>query len=319
MIVHTEMTSIGQLTSISGLIPLRTPAAHATFRVKEWQLGQLIAEGGLARVYRARPADSSPDVPPAYALKMLRPRWHDDPRAVHLLRREALVGRTVSNPHVVSVLAASVAQPPYYVVMPWLSGTTLQSRLAGSQGIALHEALWIARQVATGLEALARAGWMHGDVKPENVFLSLEGHATLLDLGFARRADETCHLFDRCVMGTWSYLAPERITSAAGGDIRSDLYSLGAMLYEMLSGRLPFLATDLGELAQQHKRQPPPPLDRLMPCLPMDVVQLVRRLLAKDPLRRPQTPAELIELLVPLEVEAFFAWAVDGGQLTVDG
>ena len=284
------------------------PGLRRLLRIGQWELGELVAAGGLTRVYRARPAGSPPDLPAPYALKMLRPRWHDDPRAVGLLRREALVGRTLSHPHVVSVLAASVSRPPYYVVMPWLSGTTLKARLAAQQTLPLHLALAVARQVAMALDALHRAGWMHGDVTPANIYISPEGHVTLLDLGFARRRDEIGSAVDRCVMGTWTYIAPEMIISALRADIRSDIYSLGGVLYEMLSGRPPFQATEPADLAQQHRQAVPKPLRDFLPCLPLDVAHLVPRMLAKAPLRRPHTPADLVDQLVRLEIDAFSAW-----------
>lgn len=284
------------------------PSVRRLLRVRQWELGDLVAAGGLTRVYRARPAGSPPELPAGYALKMLRPRWHDDPRAIGLLRREALVGRTLSHPHVISVLAASVSRPPYYVVMPWLSGTTLEARLAAENTLPLHIALGTARQIAMGLDALDRAGWMHGDVKPANVYVSPEGHVTLLDLGFARRSSEIGSVVDRCVMGTWTYIAPEMITSALRADIRSDIYGLGGVLYELLSGRPPFAASEPAELAQQHRQAVPRPLVDFLPRLPLEVAQLVHRMLAKDPLRRPHSPAELVDQLVRLEIDAFSAW-----------
>jgi len=274
-------------------------------RIKEWELVELVAEGTLARIFRARAAGSPADRPAPYALKILRPEWEDDPRAVGLLRREAWVGRTVMHPHLVSVLSCSVSRPPHFVVMPWLSGLTLEVHLASGRRLDLPVALWTARQVAEALDALSAAGWMQGDVKPSNVLISPHGHVTLLDLSFARRTPETNSVVDRCVMGTFNYLAPEMISSALRADIRSDIYSLGAMLFEMLSGRLPYEGADLAELATQHKQAPAPDLRRLVPHLPNGVVHLVRQMLAKQPLRRPHTPRELVERLVRLEIETF--------------
>lgn len=274
-------------------------------RVGPWEMVSLAAEGGLARVYRARPARSPGDRPAAYALKMLRSGWQDDPRAVCLLRREALVGRTVSHPHLVSILQASLGQPPQFVIMPWLDGSTLRAQLDAGRRIDLPVALWIARQVAEALEALHAAGWMHGDVKSGNVFLSSQGHVTLLDLGFTRRSHETGSAVDRWLTGTCSYIAPELVTSAVRADIRSDVYSLGVVLFELLAGRLPFTGGSLAELAQQHKQSRPPNLRRLAPHLPRNVVDLVHQMLAKEPLRRPQTPRDLIDRLVALEIAAF--------------
>lgn len=274
-------------------------------RVGQWELVCLAAEGSLARVYRSRPAGTPADRPAPYALKMLRPEWQEDPRAVRLLQREALVGRSISHPHLVSILQANLCRPPRFVAMPWLDGATLQAQLDAGRRAEVPVALWIARQVAEALEALHAAGWMHGDVKPGNVFLSPEGHVTLLDLGFARSKDETGSAVDRLLTGTCNYMAPELITSALRADIRSDIYSLGVVLFEVLAGRLPFTGDSLAELAEQHRQSRPPNLRRLAPHLPNGVVRLVHEMLAKEPLRRPQTPRELIDRLVPLEVATF--------------
>ena len=240
-----------------------------------------------------------------YAVKMLRPCWEDDQQAIRLLQREALVGQSISHPHLVPILAASVLEPPRLVVMPWLEGASLAARLADGQQFGVPEALWIARQTAEALDALHAAGWMHGDVAPGNIHISPTGHVTLLDLNFARRRDEIGSAADRPIMGTCNYLAPEYLTSALRPDIRSDIYSLGAVLFEMLSGRRPFAARDAGAIVAAAPAVAPPDLGRLAPHVPREVVQLVRQMMAKEPLRRPQTPRELIERLVALEIGSF--------------
>ena len=116
------------------------------------------------------------------------------------------------------------------------------------------------------------------------------------------RRDEIGSAVDRPVMGTCSYLAPECLTSAFRPDIRSDIYSLGVVLFELLSGTLPYLAKNLTELASLHRQTPPQELIRLAPHVPREVAQLVRRMTAKDPFRRPQSPRELVDRLVALEV-----------------
>ena len=245
-------------------------------RVKQWDLVQLVAESSLAQVYRARPSDSRTDLPAGYALKVLRPQWEHDPRAVELFRQEARVARAVRHPHVIAVLASALAQPPYYLVMPWLNGTTLRQQLqprnnTGGRSLPLHMALWITRQTAAALDALYRHGWMHGDVKPSNLMLAPEGHVTLLDLGFARPALAPSDAVDcrrlqpveAAVMGTCSYLAPEVLSPWVPAGIHSDLYSLGVVLYEMLAGRLPFATRNTALLAAAHKQDVPPPLERL--------------------------------------------------------
>lgn len=286
----------------------RPKAVPAARRLKQWELLGRAAEGTWSEVYRARPADARNTSQGAYALKSLRPRWQDDPRAIALLQREAQVGRAVAHPHLVAVLSASVRQTPRFLVMPWLAGETLKARLRAKGPLAVHAALAVARQVLSALEALQHAGWNHGDVKPGNIFLSPEGHVTLLDLGFAHRAGDERGLTDHCLLGTCDYLAPELVCSRQGGDLRSDLYSLGVVLYESLCGRRPFTARDLAELAAQYRTSASPRLEKIAPHVPRAVADLVHRLLAKEPLRRPFPADDLRHELTGLEIDALAAW-----------
>jgi eukaryotic-like serine/threonine-protein kinase len=195
-----------------------------------------------------------------------------------------------------------VLDAPRLLAMPWLEGRTLQARLAAGRVLETAEALWIARQAAEGLDAFYVAGWLHGDVTPANIHLGFNGHVTLLDLSFARRSTEAGAAVDRIIMGTCDYIAPEQLTSTLRTDIRSDIYSLGAVLFEMLSGRTPYEAKDLADLATQHRQSAPPDLAQLASHLPREVLALVRQMLAKDPMRRPRSPRELVDRLVALEI-----------------
>ncbi|HEV2970756.1 MAG TPA: serine/threonine-protein kinase [Pirellulales bacterium] len=295
--------------------PRRTSASHETAEYPravaaalpteagDWRLEGLLGEGALARVFRARPAASPAGHRAAYALKMLHRRWEEQSEAVALLRREAKVGRTVVHPHVIPVLAAHLHDAPYFVVMPRLVGQTLAARLRGGP-LNASTALWIARQTAEGLSAMHRHGYLHGDVKPANIFLARNGHLTLLDLGFARAFGETGSAANRLVLGTINYLAPELLTSALAADERTDIFSLGIVLFEMLAGRLPLAARDLADLLRMHNEYRPPNLRALRPDLPPELAHLVRRMLFKEPLRRPQSMQEVIHQLVRLEIDA---------------
>lgn len=281
-------------------------------RLGTWDLVRLIGEGQLASVYQARPASGSADQSASYALKVLRPEWQDDSRGLSTLARETQIGRKVTNPHLVPILAAQLVDPPYYLAMPFLEGHSLDEQLRVQGQLDLPVAFWIARQVAEALEALNQAGWMHCDVKPSNILVSPWGHATLIDLGFARAADEKGSVADRPVLGTIHYIAPEMLYSALGGDIRSDVYSLGVTLFEMLTGRLPFDAEDIAELAAQHRQELPGDLRSMVPHLPTRAARLAHQMLAKEPLRRP-LPCDVIDRLAALEIETF------AERLSIDG
>ena len=135
---------------------------------------------------------------------------------------------------------------------------------------------------------------------------------TLLDLNFARRGDETGAAVDRCILGTFYYIAPELLTSAIRADIRSDIYSLGVVFYEMLAGRRPFEAEDMADLASQHLQSVPPDLKELAPHLPGERGAARAADDRQRPLRRPQSPEELIAELMRLEIETFSERAIMG-------
>jgi len=297
----------------------RTSQVHANFartdsparpqfvgRIGPWQLVRLIHESELTRVYVGRPAESPDDQPANYVVKVLRKEWWRDPQAIEMQRRAAWLGRAVSHPHLVPVLTANVGQAPFYLVMPKLDGRSLAEVLAGRTVTPLPVTLWIARQVAEALAALHEAtGMIHADVKPSNILVSPEGHATLVDLGFAHTPSEQRHWSSRPVVGTLSYIAPEAITSSLCAEPSSDLYSLGVTLYEMLTGRLPFDASAPDELVRMHRESKPTCVRQCVPQLPKPVASLVHRLLAKDCLRRPGSAAEVAAELMRLEIECF--------------
>jgi serine/threonine protein kinase len=233
----------------------------------------------------------------------LRPEWDRNTAAVQRLAREAMVGRTIRHPHVVPVLAAHVTEHSPYLVMPWLTGATLDGHSAAGRSFSVPDALWIARQAAAGLAALYEAGYIHGDVKPANLFVSPEGHVTLIDLGFARRSDEPIGPARAALTGTREYLAPE----CRGGtkpDVRADIFSLGLVLAELLfSGNVtcePDLPARGADRSAEAARR-----IRAMVGLPDGLIALVRQMLAHDPLRRVQAPAELVGRLTALEIATF--------------
>lgn len=315
--VRSRAARSGGLPWLGGLISPREPAAEeeeVAFpaphppRIGDWRLLDEIGRGAWTRVHLARPAEASRARAGCYALKLLDPAWEGDPLALATLRREALVGMTVSDPHLVSVLAAHVHESPCYLVTPFLPGTTLAERLRGGR-LPIRTAIWIARQIAEGLAALHDAGWLHRDVKPANIVVSPSGHATLVDLGLCEERDRAASLAarrvaDRPIAGTFDYLAPEATMPGMACGPVSDLYSLGIVLFEMLAGHLPFRGRTAGELAEKHRRTPPPAVAQLRPEVSAEVAQFVRELLAKQPLRRPTSAREVAARLVRLEIAA---------------
>ncbi len=216
-----------------------------------------------------------------------------------LLTREALAGSSVVHRHLIRIVEDHTQHVPHFLVMAWMAGESLRARLQRDFSLGMNSALWIARQVAEALCALHSAGFVHGDVKPENVFLTDFKTAMLIDLGFAHRPGENERfLKSGLILGTANYLAPEVCDLNPQADGRADLFSLGVMLFELLTGRLPFPDVPMAETLRMHRDDRPEiPAEIGPPALR----RLLRRLLARHPLNRPRS-TELIRELTDLEI-----------------
>ena len=270
-------------------------------RLGTWRLENLLHAGKFTRSYRASHGVGMQARPGQYFVKVLSDAWRDEPVAKARLRNEATVGRCVAHRHIVPVLSAHVHRPPYYVVQPLLMGITAGHLLARTKKISLPAALWIARQAAEGLAALHLCGYLHGDVKPANFMLAANGHVTLVDFGCARRIHDESTLEVKTLSGTLPYLAPE-LFSGHWPDTRTEIYSLGIALFEILAGRLPHIAANAEYLAAMKREGATPDVRTYMPQVPREVAELVRALIARDPLRRPHPAAEVVDRLLRLEI-----------------
>jgi serine/threonine protein kinase len=255
--------------------------------------------GPLTCVYSARDNDDEP-----CAVKVLRAECEDDSTAVKLLQREARAGLMVRHPHLVRVLHAHVLTRPYFLVMELLPGESLRSRLRRDYRLEVPTTAWVGRQTAEALAALHRAGFVHGDIKPDNVRLVADGTAILIDLGFAHRPGENDALMrDGYVMGTVNYLAPEMCRPRPQGDEASDLFSLGVTLFEMLTGQLPYPPGTVRQTIRRHGCDPPADVRRCGVRVPRELALLVARLLARHPEERPRA-ATVVRQLIALEIAA---------------
>jgi serine/threonine protein kinase len=254
--------------------------------------------GVITTVYAGRACDT--DVP--CAVKLLRDDWQDQPVAIKLLQREARACFAVQHPHLVRLLDAHVMTPPYLLVMEFLAGESLRQRMRRDYTVELPHALWIARQMAEALQALHRKGFIHGDVKPENIRLVNAGKAILVDLGFTHRPGENAPFLEKgYVLGTVNYLAPELCGVRPKDDARADIYSLGVTLFEMLTGQLPYPLGDAIATMHCHRTQEPRLLTDYLPEAPSDVTELIDRMLSRDPADRPHV-GRLLRDLVQCEI-----------------
>jgi serine/threonine-protein kinase len=254
-------------------------------------------------IFVARPMQSTNDAPCDYVIKVLRANCESDPVLVDTINREATAGRQLSHSHIISILAAHTRSFPYYVVMPRLEGATVRHAIDAVGPLVIPQSLWIARQVAEALAEMHRCCLLHCDVKPSNLFVTEAGHATLFDLGFATPWDRCATAPSVELRGTLAYIAPEMLTSTTAVGPWSDVYSLGVTLFEMLTGRLPFTQGSPARMAESHLREIPPSPRTFVPQLPRSVARLLRRMMAKDPSRRPTD--DLVDTLMRLEIETF--------------
>jgi serine/threonine protein kinase len=263
-----------------------------------YELLELLGGGPLTAVYAAR--DAAADAP--CAVKVVREDWDDQATAVKLLHREARAALAVRHPHLVRVTHAHVTRPPYFLVMELLPGESLRSRLRRDYRLGVAEAVWVTRQTAEALAALHRAGFLHGDVKPDNVRLVDDGTAVLIDLGFAHRPGENAaFLRAGYVLGTADYLPPELCDDRPDEDFASDLFSLGVTFFELLTGRLPYPPGTVGQTFRRHRCDPPAGLRRLRADVPAGLAAVAERLLARRPGDRPRAAA-VVQQLVRWEI-----------------
>lgn len=268
-------------------------------RIPGYELLQRLGGGPMTTVYSARDSADDP-----CAVKVLRDDWDDPLTAVKLLQREARAGLSVHHPNLVHIRHAHVTREPYFLVMDLLPGEPLRRRLRREYRLEPRDALWIARQSAEALAALHDAGFLHGDVKPDNVRLVDDGTALLIDLGFAHHPGENAaFLRAGYILGTANYLAPELCDATPSEDFASDLFSLGVMLFEMLTGRLPYPAGSLRQTVTRHRCDPPADIRRHVSGVSPALATLLERLLAHRPEERPAT-AVVVEQLIRLEIKA---------------
>ncbi|KYG06414.1 protein kinase [Sorangium cellulosum] len=269
----------------------------------KYRVVQLLGSGGVGHVYLAdrtgRPQEAAPS---RVALKVLRAELRDDPLLVARFEREADAASRVRHPNVLRVEALERAGDAPCFAMDLLVGLDLADTLSFTRSLVAARAVRIAAHLAAGLEAAHRAGVIHRDVKPENVFLvhAADGReiVKLLDFGLSFIAGQgEGALFPR-VVGTPEYMAPEQAQGAPAAPA-ADVYSLGIVLYEMLAGRVPFQGT-YPAIAEKHAREPPPPPHRLHPGLLMsrELDAVVRKALVKDPRGRFASMAELRQALL---------------------
>lgn len=256
-----------------------------------YRVEQELGRGGMAKVYRGQDTVLGRTV----AIKILAPQFADDQDFVHRFRREAQAAARISNHNLVSVFDTGSDDGVHFIVMEYVDGRTLADLIAGGGRILPDRAIEIAIDVCHALEAAHAQGVIHRDIKPGNIMLDENGRVKVTDFGIARVISTSETIAQTAaVLGTASYLSPEQ-AQGQPVDGRSDLYSLGCVLFEMVTGRAPFLGDSPVAVASKHVLEQPTPPSRLNPDVSPDLDAVILRALAKNPANRYQTAEEFRE------------------------
>src|SRR6187200_2966104 len=264
-----------------------------------YQLERRIGQGGMAEVWVASDIDLDRKV----AVKWLRSTLATDPVVTERFRREAIAVARLSHPNIVGVHDVFVHDGRQAVVMQLVDGKSLRQLLDTQKRLGPELTIHIGAAIAGALDEAHRAGFVHRDVKPGNILVTSDGRVLLTDCGIAKGLTPDDDLTsDNVMMGTAKYLSPEQVRGRRL-DGRADLYSLGLVLYECLAGRVPFVGASDADTALARLQRDPTDLARLRPTLSRGLVDLIHRLLARNPNRRPANGADLRAELLRLAGE----------------
>jgi serine/threonine-protein kinase len=247
---------------------------------RRYVIKRKLGSGGMADVYLAEDQELGRRV----ALKLLNDRHAADDQFVERFRREAQSAAGLNHPNIVSIFDRGQAEGTYYIAMEYLDGRTLKELLVRNGPTPIPIAIDYARQILGALAFAHRNGIVHRDIKPHNIVVGSDGRLKVTDFGIARSGASQMTEAGS-IVGTAQYLSPEQARGAPV-DARSDLYSLGIVLYEMLTGKVPFTGDTPVEIAMKHLSQIPDPPSKLRPDVPHDLDAVVMRALAKEPDQR---------------------------------
>jgi eukaryotic-like serine/threonine-protein kinase len=278
-----------------------------------YKLAAKLGSGGMSTVYLARDTTLDRDV----AVKVMHREMSEQPDQLERFRQEARAVAKLSHPNVVAVIDAGEDGGYPYIVFEYVEGETLKQRIARVGALDTQEALAYAIEIARGLTVAHARKMVHRDIKPQNVLIDAEGRAKLTDFGISRQLEQDGMTATGRVLGTTDYVAPEQ-AMGHGVDERSDVYSLGVVLYEMLVGQVPFHADSQVGVAMKHVNEELPDVQQRRPEISAAGALVVERATSKDPSHRYQDVSEMIDdLSTALEVEAARAGSTTGEATSV--
>ena len=282
--------------TLSMIAPPRRDLAPGETFAGRYQVIEDLGKGGMGRVYKVYDTE----VKEKLALKLLHPEIASDERTIERFRGELRLARTISHRNVCRMHDLGRDGATYYITMEYVPGEDLKSLIHRIGALPVGKAVSLAREICAGLAEAHRAGVVHRDLKPQNVMIDRDGGARIMDFGIARSVKGKGLTGAGALIGTPEYMSPEQVDGREAGP-RSDLYSLGIVLFEMLTGRLPFEGESVLSVAVKQKSEAPPDPRSFNPQVPEDLARLVLRCLEKTPEKRPAGAADLSDALAGIE------------------
>ena len=292
-------TPLKPLEEISPTKTLETPAkglTTGTTFASRYEVVEELGKGGMGRVYKALDKEINEEV----AIKLLKPEIASDESTVERFRNELKFARKISHKNVCRMYHLAKEEETPYITMEYVPGEDLKSLVKRKGKLADEEAISIAKQVCEGLVEAHRLGVVHRDLKPQNIMIDKEGDAKIMDFGIARSVEAPGVTVTGMMIGTPDYISPEQ-AEGEEADQRSDIYALGVILYEMVTGSVPFKGDTALSVALKHKSKLPPNPKKLNPRISEELSQLILICMEKDRGRRYQTAGELLSELDKIE------------------
>ena len=276
---------------------------------QRYELQEQIGGGGMADVYRAQDLLLNRPV----AVKILHEQFRSDTEFINKFNREAQAAARLSHPNIVNIYDVGVMDDAHYIVMEYVPGRTLKDKIKQEGRLSVEEALHIAKDIASALANAHANNLVHCDIKPHNILMMPDGSAKVADFGIARAVTESTMTYSGNVVGSVHYFSPEQ---AKGTMItpKSDVYSLGVVLYEMLTGTLPFTGETPVSIAMKHLQDEPLSVRQIDPSIPPVVEAIVTRAMSKDPAMRPDA-AELMQDIAQAQQMTGSAMSYGGASL----